>query len=273
MSAPKPNSKVRLLHQHPATTLNAFLETPLAGSKALLSDLDGCLISGSVVLPGAARLVAEHKARLWIVSNNSEDTARSLTARLAALGMSVPPGRIFLAGEQTLRTIARQAPGARIALFANARIRRLAHRLGLCLDRESPELAVLARAPGFTFADLARLIALAHRGVPVWRTNPDTSHPAADGTPVPETGALWAALEAAVAVQPKGDVGKPAPTLIEAALAAAGVAAKDAVFLGDTPATDGAAATAAGVLFVEIRQPAARAAAHGNRPAAGGVAC
>lgn len=258
------------------TTLLEFLETPLAGTLAILSDLDGCLISGTAVLPGAARLVDEHGARLWIVSNNSEDTSRSLVARLAALGLGVPPGRIFLAGEQTIRVIARQAPGARIALFAGPRIRQLARRLGLRLDRENPDMAVLARSPGFTFGDLRHLVALAHRGVPVWRTNPDTSHPSADGTPLPETGALWAALEAAVPVQPSGELGKPAAELVVAALAAAGVAAEDAVFLGDTLATDGAAARAAGVRFVQVRHTVERAARCGVRPilvATGGRQC
>lgn len=239
---------------HQPTTLLEFLQTPLARALAILSDLDGCLIAGGAVLPGATRLVAEHGARLWIVSNNSEDTARSLTARLAALGMTVPSGRIFLAGEQTIRAVARQAPGARIALFASPRLHKLARGLGLHLDRRTPDLAVLARSPDFTFADLAQLVALAHRGVPVWRTNPDTSHPAADGTPLPETGALWAALRATVPIQPRGDLGKPAPALVEAALAAAGVGAADAVFLGDTLATDGGAARAAGVRFVQVRQ-------------------
>ena len=261
---------------HQPTTLHDFLGTPLAGALAILSDLDGCLISGNAVLPGAARLVDEHGSRLWIVSNNSEDTARSLTARLAALGIAVPAGRIFLAGEQTMRVIARQAPGARIALFANPRLQRLARRLGLRLDREAPDMAVLARSPGFTFGDLAHLVALAHRGVPVWRTNPDTSHPAADGTPLPETGAVWAALRAAVPVQPSGELGKPAPDLVDAALARARVAAADAVFLGDTLATDGAAARAAGVRFVQVHHTVGRAASGGMRPtltAAGGRSC
>ncbi len=247
-------------------SLHDFLETPLAGALAILADLDGCLISGTAVLPGAARLVDEHGPRLWIVSNNSEDTARSLTARLTGLGMRVPSNRIFLAGEQTLRAIARQSPGARIALFANSRIQGLARRLGLRLDREAPDLAVLARSPGFTFGDLAKLVALAHRGVPVWRTNSDTSHPAADGTPLPETGALWAALGAAIPIRPTGDLGKPAPDLVEAALARAGVAAADAVFLGDTVATDGAAARAAGVPFVQVRHDLGRAVSGDARP-------
>jgi pyridoxal phosphatase len=56
-------------------------------------------------------------------------------------------------------------------------------------------------------------------------------------------------------------LGKPAPDLLRLALARAGVAPGDAVYLGDTPETDGEAARAAGVPFVRIVRPSAAHAA------------
>lgn len=236
-------------------SLSQFLGTALAQSAVILSDLDGCLISGTDVLPGALDLMEAHGKRLWIVSNNSEDTAQTLADRLAILGLPVRPSRIFLAGEQALRLIAEGNQGARIALFAGPHLHDLARGLGLRPDIANPDLALLARSQAFTFSDLARLVALAHRGVPVWRTNCDGSHPSRDGTPQPETGALWAALNAAVTVEPAGDIGKPASYLLTRALRAANASPADAVFLGDRPETDGAAARAAAVRFVQVSHP------------------
>lgn len=235
-----------------AITLAGFLAAPQSARAAILADLDGCLISGAEVLPGAEALVACHGRRLWVVSNNSEDTARSLSARLGSMGLALPPSRIFLAGEQTLRAVARRHPGARVALFGSPEMRGLTRALGLKPDMRAPDLAVLARSRGFTFNHLSRLVALAHRGVPVWLTNPDTTHPAADGTPRPETGAIWAALAAAVPLRPAGGVGKPAPDMLLDVLEAAAIAPEDAVFLGDSPTTDGVAARAAGIEFVPV---------------------
>ena len=116
---------------------------------------------------------------------------------------------------------------------------------------------MLARDTGFGFDDLAQLIRLAHRGVPVRLTNPDPTHPAGDGTPVPETGALWAALASAVPGAVHECLGKPAPDMLRRALARAGVLPGAAVFIGDTPETDGAAAQAAGIDFVLLRRPGA----------------
>lgn len=246
--------------------LHDVLDGPWCAARVVMADLDGCLVAGDTLLPGAADLAAAVGPRLWIVSNNSTDTAASLAARLAAHGLSVPAGRILLAGEQTLIGLAARHPGARLALFAAPVLAARAQSLGFRLDRANPALAVLARDPGFAFADLARLIALAHRGVPVWLTNPDPFHPGPDGTPVPETGVLWAALTAAVPVAAAGCIGKPAPDLLQAVLAAAGAAADQAVFLGDTPATDGAAARAAGVTFLRIRPPGAAQGLRGAAP-------
>lgn len=244
-----------------AIGLDEFLDSPAAERPAVLADLDGCLIAGGKPLPHACRLVARLGERLTIVSNNSSDTAATLAAQLERIALPIAPARLVLAGEEAVRLLASRRPGARVALFASEPIVALAERLGLRPDRDRAEIALLARAPDFDLADLAQLAALAHRGTELWLSNPDTSHPGPDGTPVPETGALMAALAAMVAVTPAIVVGKPAPGLVRRALDRSAVAACDAVFIGDTAATDGLAAQAAGVPFVLVRRP-------GDEPAA-----
>lgn len=240
-----------------AIRLAAFLAGDGPSRPAILADLDGCLISGAQVLPDVPELFARCGDRLWIVSNNSADTAQTLASRLATLGLSIAPERILLAGEETLRRIAQDQPGARIALYAAPALCDLAARLGLIEDSIAPELAVLARKPDFTFTDLATLMAQAARGLPVIATNPDPSHPDAEGHPVPETGALAAALRAALPNLLIPALGKPEPDLVLTALAAAGVCASEAIFLGDTPETDGIAARRAGIDFVLLHRPGA----------------
>lgn len=225
---------------------------------AVMADLDGCLIAGGQLLPHAADLLARCADRLWIVSNNSTDTADTLAARLARMGFALPASHIMLAGEQTIRRIAQDRPGQRIAVYAAEPLCTLARELGLITDHMAPDGAILARAPDFCYADLARLTAQAARGMPLVATNPDLNHPDPEGHPVPETGALLAALTAAVPGLVIPTLGKPQPDLLRLALARAGVTAADAIFIGDTPETDGAAARAAGVEFVLLHRPGTR---------------
>lgn len=240
-----------------AVGLSDFLAGSGPQKAAVVADLDGCLIAGEQLLPHALDLFARCADRLWIVSNNSTDTAATLAARLAQLGFPLQASQIVLAGEETIRRMAQDRPGQRIAVYAAGPLCALARQLGLITDYAAPDAAILARDPAFCFASLTRLSAQVARGLPLIATNPDLNHPDPEGHPVPETGALLAALTAAVPGLAIPTMGKPQPDLLRLALARAGVAPVDAVFIGDTPETDGAAAHAAGVEFVLLRRPGA----------------
>lgn len=223
--------------------------------RAVLSDLDGCLLAGDRPAPGAEALVRALGDRLAVVSNNSSDTPATLSARLTAMGLPVPPARILLAGAVAVELLARERPGARVALFAAQPIRAYAEALGLRPTRERPEVALLARDPRFTYDDLARLVGLAHGGTEVIVTNLDGAHPGPAGRPAPETGALLAALRAAVPGLRFRAAGKPEPELFRRGLAVLGARAEETAFLGDNPATDGAGAARAGLRFVLVGPP------------------
>lgn len=89
----------------PAARMPVSLRQAIAAgcglADAVLADLDGCLVADGHLRDGAADLFAQADGRLWIVSNNSTDTAASLSARLTARGLPLPPERSLLAGEQT----------------------------------------------------------------------------------------------------------------------------------------------------------------------------
>jgi NagD protein len=239
-----------------AQPLTAYDWSIFAKAQLILADLDGCLISGATVLPGVTDLFAQYGEKIAVVSNNSEDTADTLTVRLRRLGLDLPATCAFLAGEQAVKHLATAHPASRVAVYASQAIRQLASDCGLevCGATEHPDRVLLARDITFTFSDLADLMALVNANTPVWMTNPDPSHPRADGVPVPETGALWAAVTAATGTVPERIVGKPEPLLLTSALTQFGVAAADAVMVGDTAATDGAAAQAAGIRFLHVDQ-------------------
>lgn len=251
-------------------------QAPVEGCDAIFCDLDGCLVSGGYVYPNVRDFVARHAERLWIVSNNSSDTAETLSARMASLGLDVGAGRILLAGEQAVRRIAASRPGAAVLLYAEPTIRDLARSLGLQTKTLRPDIVLLARDTGFSVRDLARLIDEVQDGASLVVTNIDTVHPDDRGRPVPETGAIVAAVRACVPSIRFTSIGKPAPDLVQLGLSLSGAAPAACVFIGDNAGTDGVAAAAAGVRFVHLRRmtangpPAAGALAMPEAAAAGG---
>lgn len=240
-----------------SSLVDPHLGLRLDEADAILCDLDGCLISGDHVYADAREFIEEFRSRLWIVSNNSSDTATSLASRLKRQGVVLPAKQIILAGEETVRRLADEWPGARVAIHASPAIRALAGELGLDVSDEDAEAVVLGRDPTLALNGLGHIIGQVQAGARLHVTNLDLTHPGADGTPVPETGALLAALCACLPTLRFQSIGKPGQALLDTALERADVASQSTVFIGDNLVTDGAAAALAGVHFIHLVRPVA----------------
>lgn len=221
-------------------------------ARLVLADLDGCLISEGRAFSDARGFVEACGDRLWIISNNSSHTAEALSAELAAMGLNVTADRILLAGEQTLRHLRAALPGRRVALYASDCLKAQARAIGLQAEEQHPDIVILCRDLGFAIPQMADVTAHCLAGAQLWVSNTDTAHPGQDGRPVPETGALLAALRAVMGEVAFDCIGKPHPQMAHAVLHLTGTAPQDAVFLGDNADTDGAIARAIGMRFVHV---------------------
>ena len=224
----------------------------LGRATRVLCDLDGCIVSGDRLLPGAMRFAAATGDRLVIVSNNSTDTRETLSRRVSGLGLSVAPEAIVLAGEAALETARREAPGGRLCLLASEALTGRARVMGFDPMAERAEAVVLCRDTALCLGRLEMALHHLSRGVPLVVANPDLTHPGPDG-PAIETGALLALLQACHDPARVVHVGKPAPLLFHRALG--GVAPGDAVMLGDNPATDIKGARAMGMAAIQLAAP------------------
>ncbi len=213
---------------------------------AFLCDLDGCLISGTTVLPGAQALLEYAGDRLIILSNNSTDTPATLSARLKRLGLIAPPERIVLAGAAALDHLA-QIGNVRLRLYANAALRAYAQGLGLSLDSPEPTHILLTRDETFGYRDLRDTLELLAKDALLFVANPDESHPGPDGTPVPETGSLLAAILSVLPDLRYTMIGKPEAGLYRAALARLSGDVRKVLAIGDNPKTDAAGAARLGM--------------------------
>lgn len=226
--------------------------------KAILCDIDGCLIAGDTVLPGARELVVRFGSRLIAISNNSTDTPQTLEARLVRLGLLIPAERIVLAGATAIDKIASDAPGARLALFGSPALAAWALAKGLVLVDYDADFALLTRDVDFNYERLERMVRLLQAGAQLIVANIDASHPAADGGLVPETGALLGAIRICLPGLEYRAIGKPEEVLFHIALRKVGVEPFEAVVIGDNPATDGEGARRLGIAFAAIGEGAAQ---------------
>jgi ribonucleotide monophosphatase NagD (HAD superfamily) len=89
-------------------------------------------------------------------------------------------------------------------------------------------------------------------GAALYIACPDTSHPGANGQPVPEAGALAAALLACTGPVDHVVIGKPQPAMFRLGCQRLGIDPADGVMIGDNPLTDGAGAAAIGLAFWQV---------------------
>jgi HAD superfamily hydrolase (TIGR01450 family) len=218
----------------------------------LIIDLDGTLVRGGAPTAGAARFLARYDGRFAIVSNNSTDTALSLSSVLGRMGLVVAPERLVLAGEEMIHFAARNFPRARCLCVTTHILRRYAARHGLKIVHRDPEVVLLGRDRTMTYQKLSAIANALRRGARLVVANPDVNHPALDGDVVPETGALMRAVVASSGVEPHHIVGKPEPTLFLTALARLKARPADACVVGDNIDTDCAGAERLGMRCILI---------------------
>ncbi|PTQ08862.1 HAD family hydrolase [Sphingomonas oleivorans] len=219
----------------------------IAQADGILIDWDGCIALANRPQAKALAFLARHRERIAIVSNNSTHLPEDFARIMARAGVPIPPERIILAGMEAIRHAA--TLGGRAMLLASQRLRAEALSLGLTLSRGETDLVVLLRDTRFTYAKLERATNALRNGARLILANDDLNHPGPHGRIVPETGALLAALEAAVrpAEIATDRIGKPAATLFCRAFDALAVDPRRSVMIGDNPDTDIAGAAALGM--------------------------
>lgn len=221
-------------------------------SRGLILDLDGTLIRGYEVIPGARELLAQWAGRYVIVSNNSTDTATSLAPRLQALGLPIEADTLVLAGEQAVYHIARHHPHCRLMLCGAERLHACATELGLTLVSRDADIVLLARDLDFSYARLQALTNELVRGAILMVSNGDLTHPGPQGSVVPETGALLQALLACAPGTRPHILGKPAAMLFQEGLRRLGLPATDVTVVGDNIRTDALGATRLGIGYLLV---------------------
>lgn len=207
--------------------------------KNYLIDMDGVLISGSVIIPGADQFIARLKARgaeYLVLTNNSRYTPVDLAHRLQTMGLEIPAERIFTSAMATARFIHSQKPNGTAFVIGESGLTEAIHEVGYVITDLNPDYVVLGETLSYNLELITKAIRLVAAGAHFIATNPDPSGPGEGGV-VPACGAMAALIEKASGVSPFF-VGKPNPLMMRTALNYLDVHSEDTVMVGDRMDTD-----------------------------------
>jgi NagD protein len=204
-----------------------------------LTDMDGVIVRGPTLIPGAAEFVQRLRDQaipFLILTNNSQYTPRDLQVRLSYLGLEVPPDAIFTSALATAQFLHSQRPDGRAYVIGESGLTTALHDIGYVLTDQDPEYVVLGETTTYSFERITRAIRFITNGARFIATNPDVMGPGEGGI-VPATGAVAALISSATGVKPYF-IGKPNPLMMRTALRTLNAHSENSVMIGDRMDTD-----------------------------------
>jgi len=224
----------------------------LDGVRGLLVDLEGTVYEAGRAIAGAREALAELSRRgvpHVFVTNTTSRPRSALVAELAAMGIAVPPERIFTA-PIAAREYLKERGWLRCHLLVKLAV--LEDLSGIESDDRAPQAVVVGDVgEDFCYQRLNRAFRYLLDGAELVTLARNRFYRAADGL-VLDQGPFVAALEQASGKEAIL-VGKPAPTFYRAALTALGLPAGDVAVVGDDLEAEVAGAQAVGIRGVLVR--------------------
>ena len=110
--------------------------------KNYLTDMDGVLLRGTTLIPGAIEFIQRLRIKelpFLILTNNSQYTPRDLQVRLLYMGLEVPPEAIFTSALATAQFLHSQRPGGRAFVIGESGLTTALHDIGYVLTDQEPE--------------------------------------------------------------------------------------------------------------------------------------
>jgi NagD protein len=207
--------------------------------KNYIMDMDGVLISGRSLIPGADQFIhrlEDRGAEYLVLTNNPVYTPRDLAHRLRTIGLNIPAERIFTSAMATAHFLRSQKANGTAFVIGESGLTDAIHSAGYVITDMDPDYVVLGETNTYNLELITKAIRLVAAGAHFIATNPDPSGPSDSGI-VPACGAMAALIEKASGLSPFF-IGKPNPLMMRTALNYLDVHSEDSVMVGDRMDTD-----------------------------------
>jgi len=218
-----------------------------------LMDMDGVLVHEEHPIPGADEFLKRLQTagrKFLVLTNNSIYTPRDLSARLAGIGLVVPPEHIWTSALATANFLDTQRPEGTAFVIGEAGLTTALHEAGYILTDRDPDYVILGETRTYSFEAITRAIRLIQGGARFICTNPDPVGPSTAGL-LPAVGSVAALITRAIGAEPYF-VGKPNPLMMRSALRAIDAHSEHTVMIGDRMDTDVVAGLEAGMQTILV---------------------
>ena len=221
--------------------------------KSYLIDMDGVIVRGNELIPGADAFLDrlyQRQLKFLILTNNPIYTQVDLQHRLQRIGLNVTTDHIYTSALATALFLQAQKPHGTAFVLGESGLTEALHEVGYVLTEHDPDYVVLGETTSLSYGKMTQAVRLVSQGARFIATNPDPNGPG-DGGIVPACGAVAALIESASGVHPYF-IGKPNPLMMRTALRYLGEHSENAIMVGDRMDTDVRVGTESGLETVLV---------------------
>jgi NagD protein len=207
--------------------------------KNFLIDMDGVLVHGKKMIPGADIFIESLKKndiKFLVLTNNSIYTQVDLAHRLQTTGLDIDAEHIFTSALATANFMRAQKEDGSAFVIGESGLNVAIHNIGYIMTDENPDFVVLGETFDYNFRQVTKAVRLIMEGASFIATNPDPTGPSENGIN-PACGAMAALIEKASGRSPFY-CGKPSPFMMRSALNYLGVHSENTMMIGDRMDTD-----------------------------------
>lgn len=219
-----------------------------------LTDMDGVLHKEGQMIPGADAFIQrlhDESIPFMVLTNNSMQTPRDLSAKLVRMGLQIEPERIWTSATATAAFLSQQVGEGSAYVIGEAGMTTALHEAGWILTDQDPDFVVLGETRTYSFEAITTACNLILKGARFIGTNPDLTGPGPNGI-LPATGAVAAMITSVTGMEPYY-VGKPNPVMMRSALNNIGAHSEHTVMIGDRMDTDVKSGLEAGMRTLLVR--------------------
>jgi glycerol-3-phosphate dehydrogenase len=223
----------------------------LSSFDGFIFDVDGVLLNGETVMPGAKETLEELKRQsrpFVLLTNNSTRSRQDVQQIMDRFELPIQTENIITAPYAAAQYLLREAADVLVLVLGADGLREELQEAGLKLTKDPEEAGYLVTGadPHLSIEHLQLGLAALKEGAKWLAVSLDKLHPIPGGYHS-GGGAMAGALQAYVDRKPDIYVGKPSITIMEAALQQLGLEKHQVAMVGDTLSSDIAAGVAAGV--------------------------
>jgi HAD superfamily hydrolase (TIGR01450 family) len=216
----------------------------LTEARGFVFDLDGCVWTGEVLVPGAADVLALLRSQgrgVCFLTNNSRARAATLRPKLERLGVQAATHEVLTPLEILGEVITARFGSSRVLVIGGPELAQAVldggHQVVPVGESRDATVVVVGNDFDFTYERLTAAARAVAGGAAFITPNIDPRLPLEGGDFLPGCGAIVEAVATAAGVRPVV-VGKPEPPLFELAVKRMAVTEQDAVMVGDSVDSD-----------------------------------